>query len=1735
MDTRDSDVPNTTKAMLEECAVLLPPSQQPSHPFPRKRMIVNVRLSGSGFHGIALPSLPACSYYSYARPIRRIAYKSAYACPRLRGFHLTRYELCGRIGQQPRGYLRQRLLKSRPQSKINNSQMEEWRYNKAPPPQVASRGEAVHPHYAVRFQSGGNHLNPDNQPLYVNAPPKPKRVADGSSPDPGEDESGITAEHDAASSSFYNKVVARPYRPISRVLPQVGGRSQIINNELPRNNVIASSLRSPPSADAASASTASHYECLRTSYTLSHQTSMRHPPRPRSVDFLEQENKIPLHKTMNPNSPKLITLPRRPKSSMSITTPREDGPDSTLWSEESYARKMRESSMYVRSDNDQSSGSTLTPIAQLDKRDDQAYVRLRPEGAQRVVVGDSTEAKSHTARLEFNSTDHSYDQMSCAPHPQYIEDSNGNSPMLPYIGSPKPGYLAISDPTLSPNDRNPAYDKRMAFSPTTDIDREVSVSEPDEEWGLKLDEASVIKKFSYHYIKNDDNNGASSSRQFSQSNHFHNELKNGSQTAGSQTIPARHQSLGKVHDVLDHDGNRMAAHKLEPVGILKNVKSRKKLELEKNSDSCNRKGPWKSSYQTEKYDKRQVFSDTEILLYETSSDVDDKDRKGMMNNKFPNVSSDDDPDDEVASVLAKGHKNDAISSRHHNNNKIHEPVRPLSHSVMGNSMLSPLMSKNFSSSCENIGELPEENYMPMTPRKRTVSASPLKDHDLNLVGNGSVLDGSQPMDECPYVEMNQSGESKRGSLAAPVTSSRQGESNLASKNRKQQYHGTTGDSSGQEPLYMEVNSVDSNNPPYKSKQLANKSDVDGDADDEDVRGDLAGGSALPDILNTTAPSLLHHGSRRSDSSDADDEASKDLDSIDAPRHPRFSLSDTFRPASYYLGGSLGERAIIAMNSDHPDSSDSDLVSPPPIPACSPPLDDLDTSIDSTINNKELCLNNSKDDSHKDAKEDKFRYKGKNYLPMPTNHAEMRSSEEESVKSERTHQFIKRRPLSADILNSLTDFNVLNPSPSLKKHCTPNNDIYDKVMIKNIYENSRPSSNPVLLSSVEDNESYNPYRKNAFNNKNAYFDNTIGSVKKLNNQSYIVHSSKDMDFHAANEVNLSMPNNERKLFDEYNRNDQLGIRPDDVNFDRSSYPVNVSQKDINYYANTSMLNMGNESQNNAPYYYSDLFKADSGNSLNRMQKPDERLPNNGSMRYYADKDNRNTQHTSVPPFYRDPSQYHDVHPQMNSPDSGVATYHMAGPAQEVAAHYDDLRVGPPPSQTAAYSDEVRLDHHRRSRSLEGLLDDKAHKQTFPHPAGQYPPHPMNNRQTIYDDPKFNDAAHSHRSRGPNPVSHDVAWRENHRKANMRQSRSLEELDVKIDEHRPPGSRGVQNQIVYQNSDFSRRNQYASEHGIAADKGMHQRISFMYTIEIKSNPQHRVYRWAAAIDEPSRGEPGKPLVNLVDNMVKLGSLYQSGPQSIPPEKLEFNHKVQEQRLLAEEQKDWERVRADHQDLQKLEETVAENARLEQDLVVLRQKLQLSRRTTEPGGAATMALESELCRVQMLVGNLLRQRQELSAQVRQLTEKSNSLSQQIWPSLTDNTGESHPPRKLVGAAGDGPSSDGTDPTDFVADSPQLSPVYLSETARKIVEEVAWQGRTEKRLIPRERRRHHTVSGLSIIPPKQLFSQVIQTYGLFISVHKLFNFDFKYWGSKVRKCLFFEKVFVLDSIFVRVEFWSE
>lgn len=74
----------------------------------------------------------------------------------------------------------------------------------------------------------------------------------------------------------------------------------------------------------------------------------------------------------------------------------------------------------------------------------------------------------------------------------------------------------------------------------------------------------------------------------------------------------------------------------------------------------------------------------------------------------------------------------------------------------------------------------------------------------------------------------------------------------------------------------------------------------------------------------------------------------------------------------------------------------------------------------------------------------------------------------------------------------------------------------------------------------------------------------------------------------------------------------------------------------------------------------------------------------------------------------------------------------------------------------------------------------------------------------------------------------------------------------------------------------------------------------------------------------------------------------------------------------------------------------------MLVLRQKLQTSRETKELqtnnegvssyGSGATAILESELRRVQVLVADMQRQRQDLSFAVRQLTDNSNSLYDQL-----------------------------------------------------------------------------------------------------------------------------------------------
>ncbi|XP_063929554.1 uncharacterized protein LOC135141905 isoform X3 [Zophobas morio] len=193
----------------------------------------------------------------------------------------------------------------------------------------------------------------------------------------------------------------------------------------------------------------------------------------------------------------------------------------------------------------------------------------------------------------------------------------------------------------------------------------------------------------------------------------------------------------------------------------------------------------------------------------------------------------------------------------------------------------------------------EENYMTMTPKKSVLQPRLSTSSDATLIFN--------ELEENPYVEMTQNVD------ISFLESSTYG----CELMEHEPYEMVCFNENKFEPVYMELKNPD--------KKTENKD--------------------LPDIV--VPPKIKRSAvtcNNKSDSSDADDEASKDLDSLDAPSNPRFSLSDNFRPASYYLGASQ-------TVTEFPDSSDSELVSPPPIPTSPPPLEDLDNTDESLVTNR----------------------------------------------------------------------------------------------------------------------------------------------------------------------------------------------------------------------------------------------------------------------------------------------------------------------------------------------------------------------------------------------------------------------------------------------------------------------------------------------------------------------------------------------------------------------------------------------------------------------------------------------------------------------------------------------------------------------------------------------------------------------------------------------------------------
>lgn len=191
----------------------------------------------------------------------------------------------------------------------------------------------------------------------------------------------------------------------------------------------------------------------------------------------------------------------------------------------------------------------------------------------------------------------------------------------------------------------------------------------------------------------------------------------------------------------------------------------------------------------------------------------------------------------------------------------------------------------------------ENHYLPMSPRKISVVEPPHK----AIFESLSVFDQSMPQsyEDNPYVEMNIGNEEED----------------------TQTYEIVCVNNGKVEPVYMELNNIiskenkDSENNSLPAKALDTASNF-ADSKNQTLKRVTKAEKASKEKLEC---------------SDVDDDINKEI-SLDTP-FSRFSISDTFRPASYYLSG-------IKNTVDQHDSSDSELISPPPVPTSSPPCDDL---------------------------------------------------------------------------------------------------------------------------------------------------------------------------------------------------------------------------------------------------------------------------------------------------------------------------------------------------------------------------------------------------------------------------------------------------------------------------------------------------------------------------------------------------------------------------------------------------------------------------------------------------------------------------------------------------------------------------------------------------------------------------------------------------------------------------
>jgi hypothetical protein len=322
------------------------------------------------------------------------------------------------------------------------------------------------------------------------------------------------------------------------------------------------------------------------------------------------------------------------------------------------------------------------------------------------------------------------------------------------------------------------------------------------------------------------------------------------------------------------------------------------------------------------------------MMYDSENDSmivdnpesENEDEKSQTYEREGAVKSNENSDDEVGEQFEYT-DNDLdealLAENHHDNNFRREKEDQKEEKMREDEPMTP------------INEPTEEecHYLPMTPKKAILSSSASETSILAIDILNSIRSSTDVIEENPYIEM---------SNALSSSSEKIQPYDLALLSDKKDNY---------EPLYMELAAqssslssdiglkeqkmqCDKTNVSNTNKKVMPESAKTATLSKKQARIKKRSSHDLPDILKQSSQNYIKSES----SSDADDE--------DVPSEPitlksrtRFSLSDTFRPASYYLGASTSSSSVRknVPLAECLDSSDSEIVPPPPIPSTSPPL------------------------------------------------------------------------------------------------------------------------------------------------------------------------------------------------------------------------------------------------------------------------------------------------------------------------------------------------------------------------------------------------------------------------------------------------------------------------------------------------------------------------------------------------------------------------------------------------------------------------------------------------------------------------------------------------------------------------------------------------------------------------------------------------------------------------------